>query len=138
MRGHLPIADQRCSLRAIKISLTCGLAFIICFLQKRIADARFAPKLRVPEFGQASIFPVFTANRSPAVRGTVLICALYQWDLIVLGLSVSSSANVLESRPSQSPRDGCDVETVTVFPLSLNLLADFQHGLLIVPCVVRV
>jgi hypothetical protein len=79
MRGHLPIADQRCSLRAIKISLTCGLAFIICFLQKIIADARFAPKLRVRKFEQASTLPVFAANRSPAVRGTVLICGVYQW-----------------------------------------------------------
>jgi hypothetical protein len=60
---------------AIKISRTCGLAFIFKFLQKTVADARFAPKLRIRTFAQASIFPVFAANRSLAAKDVALICA---------------------------------------------------------------
>jgi hypothetical protein len=44
------------------------------FLQKTIVDPRFAPKLRVRKLGQASILPVFAANRSPAVDDRASIC----------------------------------------------------------------
>jgi hypothetical protein len=40
--------------------------------------------------------PVFPANRAPAVRGTALICTLYEWDLIVRQSSMKSSARVLQ------------------------------------------
>jgi hypothetical protein len=40
----------------------------LIFSWKIIANALFAPKFRVRKFEQASIFPVFAANRSPAIR----------------------------------------------------------------------
>jgi hypothetical protein len=57
MRGHFAIADHRCSLRAIKNSRTCGRAFIIYFLQKLIADARFAPEFRGSQVWSGIDFP---------------------------------------------------------------------------------
>jgi hypothetical protein len=39
----------------------------------KINFLRFAPKFRVRNFGQASILPVFSANRSPDLQGRALI-----------------------------------------------------------------
>ena len=55
------------------------LAFIVKFPPQNNCQRQFlAPKLRVRNVGQASIFPVFAANRSPAARRTAVIRAPYQ------------------------------------------------------------
>jgi hypothetical protein len=71
------ISDQRWSLRAIKISRTCGRAFIFLFPpEKQLPMPVLRQNSGVRNFGQASILPVFTANRSSALQGTALICGL--------------------------------------------------------------
>jgi hypothetical protein len=69
---------------AIRISLTCGRAFIFGFLQKKTLPM---PVLRwnsgFTKLGQASIFPVFSANRSSAVQ-----CRSGDLRLISVGLKV--------------------------------------------------
>jgi hypothetical protein len=73
--GQRTIECQRWSFWRIKISFTIGLALIV-FLP-------FGPELRVGKFNPGVDFANGNGKSFNRVEGAALICAVYQWDLIV-------------------------------------------------------